>query len=143
MKISLHKNWKNFKYSQFFNHEVNELVFAGRTFTCVNILRLSCKWYMFLRFSITCSVLKIKCEAYIVRLQRQSKKLRYIIIYWENRLQCALILLHYVKHVEIDIHQWNVLQRAYYIIWCAYFFHIYRGTQKNSSTVLAYEQYML
>lgn len=39
----------------------------------VNLFRLPWVWYMFLRFTISCSVLKIKYVAFTVRLQKYSK----------------------------------------------------------------------
>lgn len=28
---------------------------------------------------------------------------------WENRLKCILIIVHYFKHNEIDLHYWSIL----------------------------------
>lgn len=62
-------------------------------------------------FTMTCSELKIKYVALIVRItQKNAATLRSIGKY---RLQCILMMLKYLKYVKTDIHYLSSLQNAY------------------------------
>lgn len=41
------------------------------------------------------------CSIYVYR--HCKKELRYIMFHVENHLQCALRMLHYLKHTDIDV----------------------------------------
>lgn len=50
---------------------------------------------------------------FVVYLQSHAKEFRYITVKGKNRLQCILVLLHYVKYNEIDMYYYNALHGAF------------------------------
>lgn len=76
----------------------------------LNILIFSCSWLTLLIFIIELSLLELKYLAFLIPLQKYSKEFLYIIYVSKGKSprQCILIILHCIKHNEIDMHWWSV-----------------------------------
>lgn len=112
------------------------LLIYPRYYSPTYIHRFPCVWCILLRFTMVCSLTKIKYVEFKVRLHRQSKQFRYIMGYGQKLFKVHfndVILLQ-----KIWNWCWYTLQHVTSIKWCAW--HLifpYMDIQKNSIALLS------
>lgn len=81
-----------------------------RGLTLVNIIRSQCNFYMLLRFTVECSILKKKGVSLLVYLPGHTKEFHSTILIRGNRLRWIVQILRCFKYNFIDIYQWEEVQ---------------------------------
>lgn len=85
-----------------------------------NYLRLLYNLFMFLKYNMACSIIKIKCVVFILRIQAHAKEFRCIIMHMEKTFsyfQWFYNILNILKFIYICIYHQVAEEFDYWIGW--------------------------
>lgn len=89
---------------------------ARQSFYLADVLRFPRLWYSLIKFIIGYFSLKMEFLQFIIRLQGHTK-FRYIMVDGDIFFNYILLMIHYLKHIEISIYYSNLPQHDFYRTW--------------------------